>query len=283
MATSADDTLYSLKYASILSISQEEVDPTLSVILAAALKNNPKHDITGMLYVDRESKALVQVLEGPKDAVLTLYEIIKADDRHFGLNLIEQNPIDSRVYPEFGMALARTSGASQLQGLASVGGGPSKPIEYAQHLVRLQYSSRLLAEDADQAREVLTGIVKISVRKNSEMSIGGLLCFNPSTMGVTQLLEGPAAAVRELFTAIMVDSRHTDCRLSKEELLLSEDDYLFGAAWGMMQTETQQTGLVDLPSRIWQAYHAHTASAALEQVDDPLGAVPMTPVAAFMM
>ena len=110
------------------------------------------------------------------------------------------------------------------------------------------------------------------VRKNSEKSIGGLLSFNPSTMGVTQLLEGPAAAVRELFTAIMVDSRHTDCRLSKEELLLSEDDYLFGAAWGMMQSETQETGLVDLPSRIWQAYHAQTASAALEQVDDPLRA-----------
>ena len=121
------------------------------------------------------------------------------------------------------------------------------------------------------------------VRKNSEKCIGGLLSFNPSTMGVTQLLEGPAAAVRELFTAIMVDSRHTDCRLSKEELLLSEDDYLFGAAWGMMQSETQETGLIDLPSRIWQAYHAQTASAALEQVDDPLGAVPMTPVAAFMM
>ena len=110
------------------------------------------------------------------------------------------------------------------------------------------------------------------MRKNSEKSIGGLLSFNPSTMGVTQLLEGPAAAVRELFTAIMVDSRHTDCRLSKEELLLSEDDYLFGAAWGMMQSETQETGLVDLPSRIWQAYHAQTASAALEQVDDPLRA-----------
>ena len=40
---------------------------------------------------------------------------------------------------------------------------------------------------------------------------------------MTQVLEGPAAAVRELFTAIMVDSRHTDCRLSKEELLLSEE------------------------------------------------------------
>ena len=61
MASSADGALYSLKYSSILNIPQEQVDPTLSVILAAALKNNPKHDITGMMYVDRHSKALVQV------------------------------------------------------------------------------------------------------------------------------------------------------------------------------------------------------------------------------
>ena len=42
----------------------------------------------------------------------------------------------------------------------------------------------------------------VQVRKNSEKCIGGLLSFNPSTMGVTQLLEGPAAAVRALRTAM---------------------------------------------------------------------------------
>jgi hypothetical protein len=185
MASSADGALYSLKYSSILNIPQEQVDPTLSVILAAALKNNPKHDITGMLYVDRHSKALVQVwssrdgpraralerpapsslpppkqvLEGPKEAVLKLYEIIKADDKHFGLNLLEQNPIVSRVYPEFGMALANAPSASQLAGLASM----SDSTEYAQHLVRLQYSSKLLAANVDAARRLLADIVEISV------------------------------------------------------------------------------------------------------------------------
>ena len=61
MASSADGALYSLKYSSNLSIPQEQVDPTLSRILAAALKNNPQYDITGVMYVDRQSKALVQV------------------------------------------------------------------------------------------------------------------------------------------------------------------------------------------------------------------------------
>ena len=33
------------------------------------------------------------------------------------------------------------------------------------------------------------------MRKNTEQRIGGILCFNPTTMGVVQLLEGPAEAV----------------------------------------------------------------------------------------
>ena len=61
MASSASDELYTLKYASVLACEAEQVDPTLSVILASALKNNPKMDITGMLYFDRQSKGLVQV------------------------------------------------------------------------------------------------------------------------------------------------------------------------------------------------------------------------------
>ena len=46
-------------------------------------------------------------------------------------------------------------------------------------------------------------LLGVQVRKNSEKCIGGLLAFNPSTMGVTQLLEGPAAAVRPLLTAMV--------------------------------------------------------------------------------
>ena len=100
-----------------------------------------------------------QVIEGPKEAVLKLYDIISADDRHVGLNLLEQGPIESRVYPEFGMALANASSGTSLPDLASI----SDSAEYAQHLVRLQYSSRLIAANADEARRILAGIVEISV------------------------------------------------------------------------------------------------------------------------
>ena len=100
-----------------------------------------------------------QVIEGPKEAVLKLYDIISADDRHVGLNLLEQGPIESRVYPEFGMALANASSGTSLRDLASI----SDSTEYAQHLVRLQYSSKLIAANADEARRLLAEIVEISV------------------------------------------------------------------------------------------------------------------------
>ena len=100
-----------------------------------------------------------QVIEGPKEAVLKLYDIISTDDRHVGLNLLEQGPIESRVYPEFGMALANASSGTSLQDLASI----SDSTEYAQHLVRLQYSSKLIAANAEEARRLLAEIVEISV------------------------------------------------------------------------------------------------------------------------
>ena len=150
--------------------------------------------------------------------------------RHGDITLLEQREIDVRAHIDFGMALARVADAEQMRGDLPMGASASSDEPaLAEHLVRLQYSSKLLASDVEQARQMLRDILAVAVRKNTEQRIGGLLCFNPTTMRVTQLLEGPAAAVRELFTAIMVDSRHTDCRLSKEELLLSEDDYLFGA------------------------------------------------------
>ena len=91
--------------------------------------------------------------------MLKLYDIISTDDRHIGLNLLEQGPIESRVYPEFGMALANASSGTSLRDLASI----SDSTEYAQHLVRLQYSSKLIAANAEEARRLLAEIVEISV------------------------------------------------------------------------------------------------------------------------
>lgn len=298
----AATTLYMLKYSSTLMVSPAEADTVLATILACALRNNPELGITGMLYYDRSTLGLVQTLEGPKDAVEGLYTIICADQRcararmpcppdgrptvppptarrHGEITLLEQREIDQRAHIDFGMALARVGGGDLPMGAPSSSDEPA----FAEHLVRLQYTSKLVASDVDQARQMLKDILAVAMRKNAEQRIGGLLCFNPTTMRVTQLLEGPAAAVRALFLTIMADPRHEDCCLTNEELLLSKADYLFGSSWGMMQTETEtaEARLVDLPSRI-QAFHAQAASAAMDESDNALG-VPSTPMSSFMM
>lgn len=204
--------------------------------------------------------------------------------RHGDITLLEQREIDVRAHIDFGMALARVADAEQMRGDLPMGASASSDEPaLAEHLVRLQYSSKLLASDVEQARQMLRDILAVAVRKNTEQRIGGLLCFNPTTMRVTQLLEGPAAEVRSLFLMIMADGRHEDCCLTNEELLLSKADYLFGSSWGMMQTETEtaEARLVDLPSRI-QAFHAQAASAAMDESDNALG-VPSTPISSFMM
>ena len=96
------------------------------------------------------------MLEGPKNSVLGLYDIIVGDSRHVGVNVLEQNPIESRVYPEFGMALARTTQPSQLAAI-------STSQQYSQHLVRIQYSSTLLAPNIDAARLLLRDILEVAV------------------------------------------------------------------------------------------------------------------------
>ena len=73
--------LYTLKYSSTLTASPAEADTILATVLACALRNNPSLGITGMMYYDRSTLGLVQVLEGPKAAVEGLYTKICADDR----------------------------------------------------------------------------------------------------------------------------------------------------------------------------------------------------------
>ena len=103
-----------------------------------------------------------------------------------------------------------------------------------------------------------------SVHNNAELSIGGLLCFNPATLGVVQILEGPAFAVQSTYLKIKADTRHSAVELTSEEVLFSKAECHFDASWGMMQSETQesQTGLLDLSSRLARAAAAHSSHAS---------------------
>mmetsp|Transcript_6206 Transcript_6206/g.16304 ORF Transcript_6206/g.16304 Transcript_6206/m.16304 type:complete len:321 (+) Transcript_6206:176-1138(+) len=286
---SDDRALCTLKYASDLVVDlAREAELTIAGIMAGSLRNNPAREITGMLYYDRHTKRIVQVLEGPMCNVGELFNKIARDTRHVGCRLLEQRLITERAFPNFGMALARAVDPESDQATGAV---PA-----AEHLIRLQYTSTLLAPSAEEGRALLQGILEASVRNNSDRKIGGLLVFNPHSMQVVQLLEGPAPAVRELFTTIMVDTRHKDCRLTSEELLLSSDEYLFGSNWGLLQGDTHHSDLLGLSTRIRDKYHATAAKAAVQQSDKaqmevvlggmlagPSSAWDMTPISSHVM
>ena len=74
--------------------------------------------------------------------------------------------------------------------------------------VRLVYVSRMTPECDTLA---LQQILEVSRRKNEARDITGVLCYDPTFF--MQCLEGPRAAVNELYAEIVQDSRHKDVTL----------------------------------------------------------------------
>jgi hypothetical protein len=93
--------LYYLLYASYANkVFTEE---QLKELLIAAVANNQRFDITGMLlHIDSK---FIQLLEGPKQNVLALYQKIQDDDRHSKVATILEGPASERSFPSWNMGL----------------------------------------------------------------------------------------------------------------------------------------------------------------------------------
>lgn len=63
--------------------------------------NNRSQSITGLLLLSGET--FLQVLEGPSDAVNSLYGKIQKDDRHHAITLISYEQIASRSFEDWSM------------------------------------------------------------------------------------------------------------------------------------------------------------------------------------
>ena len=73
----------------------------LDQILEQSRRNNPKRGITGLLCYAYE--VFVQVLEGGRDEVSTLFNTIAQDPRHQGVRLLEFKEIDERCFGNWTM------------------------------------------------------------------------------------------------------------------------------------------------------------------------------------
>lgn len=95
--------LYQLVY---YSISESEVtQEVLSNILDSFRKNNLKKNVTGCLIY--HNKVFLQLLEGEKNDVIELIEIIKKDKRHHNFTLIINENINKRMFPGWNMAFIK--------------------------------------------------------------------------------------------------------------------------------------------------------------------------------
>lgn len=92
--------MYTLAYESIANNNINE--GVMDELLNGARCNNALKDITGcLIYYDG---TFVQLLEGEKQTVLELYGKIKLDDRHHDVHMFSQDDIQSRMFPDWGMA-----------------------------------------------------------------------------------------------------------------------------------------------------------------------------------
>lgn len=62
---------------------------------------NAAHDIRGALYYDHDM--FFQVLEGPKEAVKTLFDAIRADGRHEDVTLLVVESVDTALFDPWEM------------------------------------------------------------------------------------------------------------------------------------------------------------------------------------
>ena len=89
----------------------------LMAILQKSHQNNSQTGVTGVLLYVRGS--IIQVLEGEKAAVETLYNRIEQDRRHTNVDQVLNRPITRRLFGNWGMGY-ETITARQLEKIKSV-------------------------------------------------------------------------------------------------------------------------------------------------------------------
>jgi len=104
--------LFRLVYISrsVELLSVDELDS----LLVCARDANQSHSITGLLLY--KDLSFLQVIEGPKKALETLFSSICNDARHFRIKvLVDYEVISERSFPEWSMGFQRLDDQNALQ------------------------------------------------------------------------------------------------------------------------------------------------------------------------
>lgn len=94
---------------------------TVLGILTQAIAANKTLNITGMLVFN--GTYFLQYIEGEMDVLTALFNNISADTRHHSITLIDQSPIEQRIFGAWNMGYINSSSAIQ-KVMSEVTGSP---------------------------------------------------------------------------------------------------------------------------------------------------------------
>ena len=80
-----------------VGLSAQDVADVINV----SIQNNPSKDITGCLL--EGSNSFLQILEGPSDAIKSLYKAISEDNRHTNVRRLCDEPLNTRLFSDWSM------------------------------------------------------------------------------------------------------------------------------------------------------------------------------------
>ena len=102
----SDHSIHNLVYCSQAAQAMDK--DALEKIIAAAKRHNPRFGITGLLVFG--SGIFFQWLEGPKDNVTSLLQMISVDPRHSNVVILTQeDEIRDRLFPNWDMELVQAA------------------------------------------------------------------------------------------------------------------------------------------------------------------------------
>lgn len=97
-------TLHHLVFCSEVQV--ELTDQELLTLLRKSRTYNLRQGITGMLLY--QAGQFVTVLEGPRNAIRTLFERIQMDARHRNVLLLSDGPAERPAFPDWSMGFVPT-------------------------------------------------------------------------------------------------------------------------------------------------------------------------------
>lgn len=109
-------SLIHIVYVSFSTENLSEMD--LENLLTVIREKNRKQNVTGLLLYNDGS--FIQVIEGKKETIHNLFEIIKKDTRHENIVLLLEEEIEKRAFPDWAMGYERLTKqqSSKLKGFS---------------------------------------------------------------------------------------------------------------------------------------------------------------------